>query len=33
MRDNGQRLPANRQTCTFIELNDVLRQTSFGLQL
>ena len=29
MYDNGRRLLADRWTCTFIGLNDVLRQTSF----
>ena len=29
MHNNGRRLLANRETGTFIWLNDVLRQTSF----
>ena len=33
MYDNGRRLLANRGTCTFIGLNDVLGQTSFRQQL
>ena len=31
--DNRQRLPANRKTCTFMGLNDVLGQTSFRQQI
>ena len=33
MYDNGRRLLANRETCTFIGLNDVLGQTSFRQQI